>query len=243
MHTRTAVRQAADLLQEIMMRRFFESLKTRGLTQKEQEHPVWFWVITCMPALCAHFCLAGKILAEDMLRQIWQGAASWHPEQCLFADTFSFFNALLPRKEMLQGAYVFFDSLWKQFIRHGKACSDKHGFGGRHKTHLDAVVRGVSSHFYDRYPNGKFQQLSMFISVGFDQNNANEIVTDRLVGGILEWTPEAIQMSTRMSRRTAEGQRMELASYLFEEATRLLINPRLNMSRSKGWEPLGFFSK
>ena len=126
------------------MRRLFESLKTRGLTQKEQEHPVWFWVITCMPALCAHFCLAGKILAEDMLRQIWQGAASWHPEQCLFADTFSFFNALLPRKEMLQGAYVFFDSLWKQFIRHGKACSDKHGFGGRHKTHLDAVVRGVS---------------------------------------------------------------------------------------------------
>lgn len=36
---------------------------------------------------------------------------------------------------------------------------------------------------------------------------------------------------------------MELASYLFEEATRLLINPRSNMSRSKGWEPLGFYSK
>ena len=166
-----------------------------------------------------------------------------HTRTAVRQDPFSFFNALLPRKEMLQGAYVFFDSLWKQFIRHGKACSDKHGFGGRHKTHLDAVVRGVSSHFYDRYPNGKFQQLSMFISVGFDQNNANEIVTDRLVGGILEWTPEAIQMSTRMSRRTAEGQRMEPASYLFEEATRLLINPRLYMSRSKGWEPLGFYSK
>ena len=144
---------------------------------------------------------------------------------------------------MLQGAYVFFDSFWKQFIRHGKACSDKHGFGGRHQTHLDAVVRGVSSHFYDMYPNGKFQQLSMFISVGFDQDNANEIVTDRLMGGILEWTPEAIEMSRRMSRHTAEGKRMELASYLFEEATRLLINPRFNMSRSKGWEPLGFFSK
>ena len=148
-----------------------------------------------------------------------------------------------PRDSYEYTRYVFFDSVWKQFIRHGKACSDKHGFGGRHQTHLDAVVRGVSSHFYDMYPNGKFQQLSMFISVGFDQDNANEIVTDRLVGGILEWTPEAIEMSRRMSRHTAEGKRMELASYLFEEATRLLINPRFNMSRSKGWEPLGFYSK
>ena len=52
------------------------------------------------------------------------------------------------------------------------------------------------------------------------------------------------RMAARVPRkRTAEGKRMELASYLFEEATRLLINPRLNMSRSKGWEPLGFYSK
>ena len=36
---------------------------------------------------------------------------------------------------------------------------------------------------------------------------------------------------------------MELTSHLFEEWTRLLMNPRFNMSRSKGWEPLGFFSK
>ena len=49
--------------------------------------------------------------------------------------------------------------------------------------------------------------------------------------------------SSHMTRRTAEGQNMELASHLFEEGTRLLMNPRFNMSRSKGWDPLGFDSK
>ena len=49
--------------------------------------------------------------------------------------------------------------------------------------------------------------------------------------------------SSHMTRRTAEGQNMELTSHLFEEWTRLLMNPRFNMSRSKGWDPLGFDSK
>ena len=36
---------------------------------------------------------------------------------------------------------------------------------------------------------------------------------------------------------------MELASHLFEEGTRLLMNPRFNMSRNKGLDPLGLYSK
>jgi hypothetical protein len=73
----------------------------------------------------------------------------------------------------------------------GGACSDEADFGSRHGQHEAAVRKGGGSHFYNLYPSkgyvnalyasqrrGYFEDLTPFIAVAFDRNNAKMLITD-----------------------------------------------------------------
>jgi len=90
---------------------------------------------------------------------------------------------------------------------------------------------------------GYFEDLTPFIAVAFDRNDAKMLITDRKEGGILEWTTMATKMAQRKKSTSADGKRRELASYFMEFGSGLMLNPQHNASESMGFEGLGFWKK
>lgn len=245
------VMQAADILLDILLRRLPIIVRQRARSPEQLQHPVWEWVTLCLPAYCATVCLAGHVISEEQLERVRDGSFE---EALLCADTTRFVCSLL--KPHLQGAYVYWDTVWKFFPRAGKACSDEADLGSRHEQHKAAVRKGGGSLFYNLYPSeghvnplyasqrrGFFEHLTPFIAMAFDRNNAKMLITDRKEGGILEWTPSASKMAQRMKSTSADGKKRELASYFMEFGSGLMLNPQHNASESMGFEGLGFWKK
>ena len=245
------VMQAADILLDILLRRLPIIVRQRARSPEQLQHPVWEWVTLCLPAYCATVCLAGHVISEEQLERVRDGSFE---EALLCADTTRFVCSLL--KPHLQGAYVYWDTVWKFFPRAGKACSDEADLGSRHEQHKAAVRKGGGSLFYNLYPSeghvnplyasqrrGFFEHLTPFIAMAFDRNNAKMLITDRKEGGILEWTPSASKMAQRMKSTSADGKKRELASYFMEFGSGLMLNPQHNASESMGFEGLGFSSE
>ena len=241
-------KERADMLVKMLRLRCKHHLKVRIKQKSRRSHWTMKFAYKNLAVTAAYMAFA-KHVKED-LRCLDETC-------CLLAvDTNNFLPcSSFPERE---GTYMHFDRNRGAFIRSGKVTG--RGFSVRIAEHERCARANKStSTFYSLYPSqttkrsekrflrGVFESLSPVIAAGFDRKcDAGQAVDQHHQDGgtliLSEEDKEKIKSSMKGKKMSHVEKFQAILAYQFEFGYDLAINPKLNVSKSPGFESfLGVF--
>ena len=238
--------KTADQLQKQLENRLLRHLQVRVKTEQKRNHWAWKWLQKNFPPTAATMVL---------FNHIKQDISCLDHNQCLLDSVSSFLKATANCEASMEGCYIYYDFNNQEWIRSGKAVGESSNFGARDSQHAKGskleTTQDRRSNFYNSYASnsveladnglrrGKFENLQMFVGIGFHKLLKGKLTHDLEDGGIFHFdkqTKKSIDGVKFSGNQRLQQKQLHMLGYLWELVYDLCIAPSANISTNPGFE-------
>ena len=239
----------ADYVYNLLIDRFEAMFVTRDKETK-RFHFAFKWTLQNLPRIVA---------VLSYVKHITPGihVLSTNKNTCLLASPGNgngvFLDARSEQTRVLEGNYLYYDTLSSEWIRSGKVSGMNTDFGTRDSQHeKDSKNPEHSSiRFHKLYPDkkvdtkiqkGKFNHLKQYCGLSFmrDGNTTYEL-TKVENNKILRWdsvTMDELKKRSQKGSKSINDWQLDMCAYLFEFVSGLCLSELHNVSESLGFESI-----